>query len=224
MKPIICLPLLSLLSFSLTVEDVVLKVEAKLRSVRTIQANFNQIYYSSSISTPLKEKGKFYFKKPDLMKWEYKEPEEKIYLYKDGLFLEYIPEENQLIKYDLSKEEYTSEILSLLSGQKGMGDNYSIEFNPFPTENLKALQLKLIPIQEDEYSYILLEIDAKTWLIRKAIFFDWAGNKSEFQFSQIKTNIRFPQKVFKLKVPPDVEIIKDGLHKKNEHGQKKSYS
>jgi len=220
MKHIICLLLLTLLSPSLTIEDIALKVERKLRSVQSIQANFDQIFYSSSVSTPLREKGKFYFKKPDLMKWEYKDPEEKIFLYKEGVFLFYIPEDKELFRSSLSKETYESEILSLLSGKKRLKDDYLLESNSFPSENQKAWQLKLTPREEGEYTYILLEIDEKTWLIRKAIFFDWAGNKSEFRFSQIKTNVRLPKKVFDLKIPPDVEIFEDESYKKNDYGQK----
>jgi outer membrane lipoprotein-sorting protein len=65
----------------------------------------------------------------------------------------------------------------------------------------------LTPREEDEYSFILLEIDEKSWLIRKAIFLDWAGNKTEFRFSRIRANVRVPLSFFELNVPPDVEII-----------------
>jgi len=217
MKHVIGLLILSLFSSAPTVEDIALNVEQKLRSLQSIQSNFNQIYYSSSVSTPLVEKGKFYFKKPDLMKWEYKDPEEKIFLYKEGVFLEYYPEDKELYRSDLSKEQYESEILSLLSGKRRLNDNYLIEPSPFPSENEKALQLKLIPREEGEYTHILLEIDGKSWLIQRAIFFDWAGNKNEFKFSQIKTDVRLSKKVFELKVPPDVEIIEDVPDKKNDH-------
>lgn len=209
MKHIAWLFLFSLLSFPYTAEDIALRTETKLRSLRSIQAKFEQVYYSSTVSTPLREKGNFYFKKPGLMKWEYKDPEERTYLFKEGFILEYIPEDNQIIKYDLSREEHESEILSILSGQKGIVDNYSVEFSPFPTKNSKALQLKLTPKQEDTDTFILLEIDEKTWLIQKAIFFDWAGNKMEYSFSKIKTNVRFAKDVFELKVPPGVEIIEN---------------
>lgn len=209
MKHIAWLFLFSLLSFPYTAEDIALRTETKLRSLRSIQAKFEQVYYSSTVSTPLREKGNFYFKKPGLMKWEYKDPEERTYLFKEGFILEYIPEDNQIIKYDLSREEHESEILSILSGQKGIVDNYSVEFNLFPTKNSKALQLKLTPKQEDTDTFILLEIDEKTWLIQKAIFFDWAGNKMEYSFSKIKTNVRFAKDVFELKVPPGVEIIEN---------------
>jgi len=209
MKHIAWLFLLSLLSSPYTAEDIALRAETKLRSLRSIQAKFEQVYYSSTVSTPLREKGNFYFKKPDLMKWEYKDPEERTYLLKEGFFLEYIPEDNQIIKYDLSREEHESEILSILSGQKGIVDNYSVEFSPFPTKNSKALQLKLTPKQEDTDTFILLEIDEKTWLIQKAIFFDWASNKMEYRFSKIKTNVRLAKDVFELNAPPGVEIIEN---------------
>ena len=217
MKHIISLLVLSLVIPSPTVEDTALKVERKLRSVQSIQSNFNQIYYSSSVSAPLIEKGKFYFKKPDLMKWEYKDPEEKTFLYKEGVFLEYYPEDKELYRNSSFKENYESEILSLLSGQKNLNDDYLIEPSPFPSENKEAPQLKLTPREEGEYTHILLEIDERTWLIRRAIFFDWAGNKNEFKFSQIKTDVRLSNKVFELKIPADVEIIEDESDKKNEY-------
>ncbi|GAG37382.1 unnamed protein product, partial [marine sediment metagenome] len=142
-----------------------------------------------------------------------------IFLYKEGVFLFYFPEDKELFQSSSPKEKYESEILSLLSGQKRLTDDYLIEFSPFPSENQKSWKLKLTPKEENDYTHILLEIDEKTWLIRKAIFFDWAGSKSEFQFSQIKTNIHFPQKVFELKVPSDVEIIKAESPRKNEYVQ-----
>lgn len=209
MKQLAWLLILSLLSFSLTAEDIAFRTEKKLKSLHSIRAKFEQTYFSSSVSTPLREKGDFYFKKPSLMKWEYKDPEKRTYLFKEGIFWEYIPEDNQLIKYNLSKKGHESEILSLLSGKKSIVDNYSLELSSFPTKNSKVVQLKLKPKQEADYSSILLEIDAKNWLIRKAIFFDWAGNKMEYNFSKIKTNVRFARNVFELKVPPDVEIIEN---------------
>ena len=205
----IWLLILSLFCFFQTAEDVALKSEAKLSSLRSIQANFEHVYFSSSVSTPLKEKGKFYYKKPDLMKWEYKVPEERTYLLKGGFFFEYIPEDKQIIKYDLSKEGYEPEILFLLSGKKKIADNYSLEFEPFPTEHPKAFQLKLTPKQEADYSFILLEISEKNWLIQKAVFFDWAGNKQEFHFERIRTNTHLAQDLFELKVPPGVKIFEN---------------
>jgi outer membrane lipoprotein carrier protein len=222
MRKILFLLIFSVFCFADSVDDVILNVERKLRSLRSLQANFSQIYYSSSVSTPLNEKGKFYFQKPDWMRWEYKDPEEKIFLYKEGTSLMYFPEDKEVIQSDLSKEKYESEILTLLSGQKNLKDDYTIEFSPFPSDSQKTWKVKLTPKKESDYTHVLLEIDEKTWLIRKAIFFDWAGNKQEFQFSQIRTDVRFPRKVFELELPSDVEIIKDEPLEPNENIQENS--
>jgi chaperone LolA len=210
MKRLFCLLTLLALSFAQTAQEVALRVENALRSYRSFQANFEQFYYSATISTPLHEKGKLYFKKPNLMKWEYQDPEEKVFLIKDDLFWDYNKEEKQLIKYDLSQGEQNTEVISLLSGKVSLLDNYSVELNPFPTENANTIQIKLTP-KDEEFAdtFLLLEIDEKTWFIQTLISFDWTGNRTEFRFSKIKTNVTLPNKTFELRVPPDVEIIEN---------------
>lgn len=51
-------------------------------------------------------------------------------------------------------------------------------------------------------------------MIQRAILFDWAGNKTEYGFSKIKTNPRFFKDQFEIKVPPDCEIIEDAAPRK----------
>ncbi|MGB3862965.1 MAG: outer membrane lipoprotein carrier protein LolA [Candidatus Aminicenantaceae bacterium] len=210
MKKLFCFLTLVALSFAQTAQEVALRIENTLRSYQSLQADFEQLYYSATVSTPLHEKGKLYFKKPNLMRWEYQDPEEKVFLIKDDFFWDYNKEEKQLIKYDLSRGEQNTEVLFLLSGQVALLDNYSVELNPFPTENANTIQLKLTPKDEEGVdTFLLLEIDEKTWFIQKLISFDWAGNKTEFRFSRIKTNINLPNKIFELRVPSDVEIIEN---------------
>ncbi len=192
---------------ALSPEEVAAKVETRLRALDTLQADFEQTYSSSSLATPLREKGKFYFKKPGWMRWEYQDPEKNVFVYKEGLALYYFPEDNQLYRLKGFKERYESEILSLLSGQQSLAENYTLEYSPFPSENRPSWQLKLTPREESEYTYILLEIDQKTNLIQKAIFMDWGGNRQEFMFTRIKTGQRFSPALFELEVPPDCEVI-----------------
>jgi len=210
MKKLIWLLLIGGCALAQTAEEVALQLESTLRSYETFQADFEQFYYSSTITTPLHEKGKVFFKKPALMKWEYKDPEEKVFLIKDDIFWDYNKEEELLTKYNLSEEEDNMEIISLLSGRVGLLDTYRVEFSPFPTEKEKIKQIKLTP-KDTEYadSFLLLEIDEKTWQIHKIISFDWAGNKTEIHFSKFKKNPSLSRSTFELKVPPGTEIIEN---------------
>lgn len=208
MKKIVCLLLVTATLIAQTPQDVAKKTENTLRSYKTLQADFVHLFYSSSVAEPLKEYGKCYFQKPGQMKWHYEKPEEKIFLLTNRIIESYFPEDEQLIRSSYREEE-ESGILALLSGRQGILQNYSVEFSPFPTENTGVKQIKLVPKEDEDESYILLEIDEKNWQIQKAVFMDWAGNKSEFRFSRVRLNISLPQKTFELEVPPGTEIIED---------------
>jgi outer membrane lipoprotein carrier protein len=193
--------------FTQTAENVAHQLERELFSFQTLEAKFEHIFYSAMVSTPLQEKGKLFLKKPDMMRWEYTDPEKNIYLYKGSTFQFYFSEDNQLMRGSLTEESHETDILFILTGRKSLLDFYKIEFSPFPTESPENAQIKLTPKQENEDTSILLEIDTQKWLIKKAVFFDWEGNKTEFRFSGIKTDIPLPKDIFTLKLPANVEII-----------------
>lgn len=194
---------------AVTADQAVANLQQALKAITTFQARFEQLYYSMSISEPLREKGDLFLQKPDRMRWNYKTPQDKVFLYKEGVLEMYLPEENQLTRSPVSKEALESDIFGIFLGTMSFRDAYAVEDNPFPTDATRVRQVKLTPKTEGDYSHILLEIDETTWLLRRAIFLEWAGNKREFVFSQIKTGVRIPAKTFTLKVPPGTEIIDD---------------
>jgi len=206
---LLCLLLIPVLCAAQSAEETARKLEARLQGLKSLQGDFEQLYFSAAISKPMQESGRFIFAAPALMKWEYQKPEEKYFLLKDGGFQFYIPEDNQLIRGALDEQGYEGDILSLLSGRRSILDNYRIEPTDFPTSNRDVSQLKLTPNKEELEAYLLLEVSKKSGLIQRVIFFDWAGNKQEFRFHRLKANSRIPLKKFELEVPPDVEIIEN---------------
>jgi outer membrane lipoprotein carrier protein len=194
---------------AVTAVQAIANLEKALKAVKTLQAKFEQLYYSMSISEPLREKGDLFLERPALMRWNYKSPQEKVFLYKDGVLETYLPEDKQLTRSPVSKEALESDIFGIFLGAMSFLDAYTIEDSPFPTDAARVRQVKLTPKTEGDFSHILLEIDPATWLPRRAIFLEWAGNKREFVFSQVRTGVRFPAKTFALKVPPGTEIIDD---------------
>lgn len=190
-------------------ESVLARMEGTLAAMASFQTDFEQSSSAMMAATPLRQKGRLYFRKPDAMRWEYAAPEKNIYVFKDGLLLSYFPEDNQLWRQRLPKEKYETEILALLAGKGGLARKYIVEDNPFPDTAPGSAQLKLTPREEGEYDHLLLEIDRKTALIRRAIFFDWGGNKTEFAFSRLKSRGKLADSLFEIKVPPGCEIIDD---------------
>jgi len=214
MKPALSIVLLAALVCAVlpaqeTPQAVLARMEKTLGGIGAFQADFEQSSYSMTVSRPLLQKGRLTFRKPDAMRWEYAGPEKSIYVFKDGLLLSYFPDDNQLWRQRIPKEKYETEILALLAGRGSLTLKYIVEESPFPGAAPNSAQLKLTPREEGEYSYLLLEIDRAGALIRRVIFFDWAGNKTEFAFSRFKTGIKPADDVFQIKVPKDCEIIDD---------------
>ncbi len=192
-----------------TAEDTALQLETRLRALKSLQADFQQTYHSINVSTPLQEKGRLHILRPGWMRFDYFDPEVKVFLIKDDLYQEYWPEDKQLVERTLAEEGSEGALLSLLSGTRGILDNYSVEFDLDADGEISAARLKITPRNEDEAdTFIILELDDRTGLIRKAVSFDWTGNRQEFEFSGIKADIPLPESLFELKIPPDVDIIR----------------
>ncbi len=195
---------------AVTPQEAVARLEKTLAALTTFQADFEQTSYLASMARPLREKGRLSVQKPDMMRWEYEGPEPKTYVYRQGLFLTYIPEDNQLIRQKLPEEQSGADMRRLLTGKARLAEGFAVEDSPFPGGAPGAVQIKLTPKeQEGETNYILLEIDAKDWMVRRVVRFDWAGNKTEYAFSRFKANPKLPKDAFEIKVPADCEIIDD---------------
>ncbi len=183
------------------------KMERAFAGMTSFQADFQQTSTSLAAAEPMTQKGRVFFRKPDAMRWEYGEPEKNVYVFRAGLLLSYFPDDNQLWRQRVPPDQNQAELLSLLSGKGGLSSRYIVENNPFPESAPGAAQIKLTPREEGEYSYFLLEIDGRSGLLRRAIFFDWGGNRTEFAFSRLKPSARLADSVFKIKVPKDCEIV-----------------
>lgn len=188
-------------------QEIVARLEKNLRSLTSFQADFEQTSTSSSLSTPLRERGRLAVKKDDMMRWDYTDPEKKTFLFNAGLLQSYFPEDNQLWRQKVDPEEFESDIPAILTGKARLAERYDIEASPFPGSTPGSPQLRLTPKAEEDGSFILIEIDPAAWMLRRAVLFDWAGNKTEFVFSRFKANPRLDARFFEIKVPPDCEII-----------------
>ncbi len=194
--------------------DLLVRTERALSALKAFQADFEQSFFSTTVSTPLLEKGRLFFQKPSRMRWEYKGTSSQVIVLKNGILETYDPEENQLIRQTLPEDQSDTAIFGLLSGQARLAETYEVEHSPFPGAEGPVFQLKLTPKEEGETAYILLETDVRTNLPRRIILFDWAGNKNEFAFSRLKTNPRLDPDLFTIKVPADCEIIDDAAIRK----------
>ena len=84
--------------------------------------------------------------------------------------------------------------------------SWEMEFKP---QVERTLLIRLVPRKpEGEYAFLVLELDNRTFDLRRIAIRDSGGSTSEFLLSDVSTNIKLDNKLFQFKVPKGVEVIR----------------
>lgn len=188
--------------------SVVDGLERRYASVETAAGNFLQTYRAPGIDQ--EESGTFRLKKPGFMRWEYQQPEQKLFVADGRECFLYVPQDRQVTVYPLSASDLRSTPLSFLLGGGDIRKNYvaswETEFKPLFTQTIR-IRLKPQKYQE-EYVFLVLELDAATFDIRRVTIREHSGNTSEFLLTSVTTNIKVNAKDFQFKPPKGVEVVR----------------
>jgi outer membrane lipoprotein carrier protein len=182
-------------------------LQRRYSAVETITANFVQTYQATGMNQT--ESGTLWMKKPGLMYWEYKAPEAKFF-YADGrrTYL-YIPEDRQVMVRSFTAEDLRSTPLEFLLGT---GDILR-SFDALPENEIKpasggTVMVRLVPkVANPDYSYLVLEIDGRTFDLRRLVIRERTGNLSEFAFTDMHTNLKIKNSRFHFEIPRGVEVV-----------------
>ena len=183
-------------------------MELRYASADTAVGNFKQIYRVPGITQ--EETGVFKLKRPGLMRWEYRTPEEKLFIADGKECFLYMPIDRQVTIYPLTPADLARTPLAFLLGGGNVRRDYTAseetEYKPaFPD----TVMPRLIPVQDNgEYTFVVLELDAKTFDIRRVIIRERNGNTSEFFLSDIVLNQKTNDRDFRFRPPRGVEIIR----------------
>jgi outer membrane lipoprotein carrier protein len=190
------------------VESVVTGLQRRYASAETVTGAFQQSYRAPGINQA--ESGIFKMKRPGLMRWEYQQPEAKLFI-ADGreVFL-YSPLDRQVTVQPFSASDIHGTPLELLLGGVDIRKNYSAsaELRLKPVEQ-QTTMIRLTPRSATgDYEFLLLEIDAKTSDLRRLVIHEHSGNTSEFLLSNIVMNVKMNNKEFQFKPPKGVEVVR----------------
>ena len=104
------------LSVGRNVDEVLRVIDAlqsRYASVRTIRGSFQQNYRAPGIEQS--EAGRFWMKKPGLMRWEYRSPATKLFVADGHECFLYVPQDRQVTVYPLTAADLHSTPLSFFS-------------------------------------------------------------------------------------------------------------
>jgi outer membrane lipoprotein carrier protein len=148
-------------------------------------------------------------KKPGRMYWEYRKPIQKYFVVDGDDCRFYVPKDRQVVHSKLDRDAAGAPLLFLL----GKGD-LERDFQALEEQEEKASQpgnwmLRLVPrAPQGEFEFIVLEVTPGTQQIARLIVVEPIGNRNEYRFTSIQENVKIPDRLFKLDIPPGVEVVR----------------
>lgn len=185
-------------------------MQARYGGLRALAADFTQIYHGAA-GRALSESGRLLIRKPNKMRWEYLDPEIKIFISTGRKTYFYVPDDAQVTETDI-KESSDPQIPFLFLLRRGnlSKDFESISFaageKPAEAGNvvLKVVAKKVSP----EFRNILVEANPRSFQVRRISRIEPSGTRNDFLLSNLKENPPAPDDLFKFTPPAGVQVLK----------------
>ena len=186
--------------------DVARLVQQKYDSVRDFSADFVHTYEGGVLRKQLTERGVVQIKKPGKMRWEYKSPEEKLFVSDGHKMYSYVPADKQVIVSTVPQADQASTAVLFLAGRGDLPRDFTASFADGGSPGTWTLRLEP-KVHQPEYDWLVLAVDRSSLQIRALTAADRQGTRSTFQFSTIRENVEMPDKLFTFKIPRGVDVI-----------------
>ncbi len=191
------------------VHAVAQAVDEHYNHMRSLQADFTEIYRGSGIERV--EAGTLWLKKPGKMRWEYRSPEEKLFVGDGKDAWLYLPAEKQVRKSSMQKlEDLRSPLAFLLGKTKLEKELRALSYAPdVQTWKPEDAMLRGVPRgMKDRVSQVLLEVTPEHRIARILIH-GTDDSITEYRFSNQRENLEMPDGKFRFSVPAGSEIVED---------------
>ncbi len=191
------------------VHAVAQAVDEHYNQMQSLQADFTEIYQGSGVERV--ESGTLWLKKSGKMRWEYRSPEEKLFVGDGKDAWLYLPAEKQVRKSPMRNLDDLRSPLAFLLGKTKLEKELQVlsfapDVQPWKPENA---MLRGVPRgMEDRVSQVLLEITPDHQIAR--ILIQGVDDSiTEYRFSDQKENLEVPDSKFHFAAPAGTEVVED---------------
>ncbi len=189
------------------VDEVVQRLQSAYRRLETLQAEFTQSLHSSALATPQRESGTLYVHRPSRMRWEYREPEDKLAVVDGERTWLYIPAEGQVFVGSLAALGRGGALGLLLGDAMDLRRDFVVEVAADGDGKPLADTLSLVPRQpSEEFERIELTL-ANNDLPQRIVVHGAAGDVMEYRLRRVRTGMVLEDALFEFQPPEGVEVV-----------------
>ncbi len=167
----------------------------------TIACDFVQEKHISKMNQPVISKGKFWFKRPSSIRWEYTEPYSSLIILSKKKA--YVKDQNNSKEYDMESSKMFQNLgevmFSFILGDVSAAEkNYKIDYK----ENNETYYVQLIPVNKTmsgTLTQIEMYFDKKDYTLTKITMYDSGSDFTSIWFKNKTINKEVSGELFKLK-------------------------
>jgi outer membrane lipoprotein carrier protein len=185
-------------------------VDDHYNHLRSLQSDFTEIYRGDGPERV--ETGTLWLKKPRKMRWEYRSPNEKLFVSNGEVVWFYMPAERQVRQTTLKKlDDLRSPIVFLLGKTKLESElrGLSKAIDQAPS-SAGDIVLRGAPQAMAEVNEVQVEVNPANQIVR-IVLFGTDGATTEFRFTGWKENVELSDGQFQFQVPAGVEVVEGAL-------------
>ncbi len=191
-------------------DEIIKKIEARFSSIKNFSASFRQKQFDASLGETEVSGGSVTMQKPLKMRWEYVKPQKQTVVSDGKTIYFYIPSDRQVMVEPLGNILTGRSPALFLSGGHKLSEIFRMELEPAADEDkMKGyIRLSLIPKEKSlTVTRILLRVKSGDYTISAFTIYDWTGNRTEIEFTEMKINGRISESVFTFNRPAGVEVV-----------------
>ena len=185
--------------------EVAAALQKKYDAVKDFTADFVHESEGGLLRKKQVERGVVQVKKPGKMRWDYKSPEEKLFLSDGRRIYLHVPADNQVIISPVPDQDQATTAVLFLVGKGNLTRDFTVNYVEGGGPDTYALRLEP-KLPERDYDWLQLVVDRRTLQIRSLTAADSQGGRSTFHFSNFKENTGLSDKTFTFKIPRGAEV------------------
>ncbi|HVR42535.1 MAG TPA: outer membrane lipoprotein chaperone LolA [Thermoanaerobaculia bacterium] len=182
-----------------------LSVERALAATAGTKAEFVQKFTPKGFTRDRVERGEVIFGPAPQMRWSYRSPESKLFVFDGETSWLYAPDDRQVTVATLSEEDRKALPFVLLADAVALQREYAVR------ESVEggSIRTELTPRSEAALVRDLVVVTgAKDHRIRRIEYSDRQGNRTVFEFAN-HTPARIAAETFRFTPPPGVEVVRN---------------
>lgn len=197
------------LSAAERIEALILRIQYEQSRLETLRSNFIQRKESELLLEPEESKGRFWFRSPDAVRWDFTEPDETRVVVRDGVMLTWFKDQGTAEKVDVGgRADRIMEYLSATNSLETLQRYFTIQA-VFPKDAAAPYRLLLTPRfhrVRKRLESMKIHLDRQGYFPVYVEYVEPGGDRTEFTFEQVEKNVELGDELFTLDLPEGVQV------------------